>query len=194
MGTLNNSWGYKYFDNDWKSPKELLFWIVEIASKGGNYMLNVGPTADGIIPPESVASLSAVGKWMQTNGEAVYGTTRWDVTREGPTTLAMEGTSEREKEGFSAQFTAQDIWYTRKGKTIYAIALVAPADGKVLLKTLANGSKAGSTEVRNVRLLGSDDRLKWERSADGLEVSFPNGRHSQYGYALAIELGGYSLK
>ena len=72
--TLNHTWGFRKDDHDWKSPGEVLFKLVDIASKGGNYLLNVGPMADGVIPEASQATLREVGRWLKRNGEAVYGT------------------------------------------------------------------------------------------------------------------------
>ena len=72
--TINHTWGYKKDDHDWKRPGEVLFKLLDITSKGGNYLLNVGPMADGRIPERSVENLSEVGKWLRVNGEAVYGT------------------------------------------------------------------------------------------------------------------------
>jgi alpha-L-fucosidase len=72
--TINDTWGYKSFDNNWKSPTELIHKLVDIASKGGNYLLNVGPTAEGVIPQPSVERLHAIGDWLEVNGESVYGT------------------------------------------------------------------------------------------------------------------------
>ncbi|PYV16866.1 MAG: alpha-L-fucosidase [Acidobacteria bacterium] len=74
--TINHTWGYKKDDHDWKRPGEVLFKLLDITSKGGNYLLNVGPMADGRIPERSVENLSEVGKWLRVNGEAVYGTGR----------------------------------------------------------------------------------------------------------------------
>jgi alpha-L-fucosidase len=185
VGTLNNSWGYKHFDDDWKSVEELLFWIVEIASMGGNYMLNVGPTAAGEIPGPSVARLKEVGKWMATNGEAIYGTRRWRTTREGPTQVAMEGTGEREEKGFAVRFTPRDIWYTEKAGTVYAIALVSPEDGTIALSALGENTPE---RVRGVRLLGSERAVEWTQGTDGLQVVLPEEGKSASGYALAIEL------
>jgi alpha-L-fucosidase len=71
--TLNDTWGYKSYDHNWKSVADLTFKLVDIASKGGNYLLNVGPTAEGVIPEESQTRLREVGKWLKVNGEAVYG-------------------------------------------------------------------------------------------------------------------------
>ena len=72
--TINDTWGYKTDDHNWKPVPELIRKLVDIASKGGNYLLNVGPTAEGVIPPPSVERLLAMGEWLRTNGEAIYGT------------------------------------------------------------------------------------------------------------------------
>jgi alpha-L-fucosidase len=80
--TLNNTWGYKSYDHNWKTPEDLTFKLVDIVSKGGNYLLNVGPTAEGVIPQPSQDNLRAVGRWLKVNGEAIYGT--------GPTPFGAE--------------------------------------------------------------------------------------------------------
>ena len=71
--TLNNTWGYKSYDHNWKSPVDVTFKLVDIVSKGGNYLLNVGPTAEGVIPQASQDILRTVGRWLKINGEAIYG-------------------------------------------------------------------------------------------------------------------------
>jgi len=80
--TINHTWGYKTYDKDWKSPGQVTFKLVDIVSKGGNYLLNVGPMADGVIPPTSQDVLRHVGDWLKVNGEAVYGA--------GPTPFGQE--------------------------------------------------------------------------------------------------------
>ena len=72
--TLNDTWGFKSYDHNWKSADGLIQRLVDIVSKGGNYLLNVGPTAKGVIPKPSVSRLRQIGKWMAVNGEAIYGT------------------------------------------------------------------------------------------------------------------------
>ena len=73
--TMNHTWGYKSYDHDWKSTKDLIRKLCDIASKGGNFLLNVGPTAEGLIPQASIDRLEEIGSWMDINGEAIYGTT-----------------------------------------------------------------------------------------------------------------------
>jgi alpha-L-fucosidase len=74
--TMNHTWGFKKDDTDWKSPGDIVFKLVDIASKGGNYLLNVGPTSLGVIPAQCQSNLLAVGRWLKVNGEAVYGAGR----------------------------------------------------------------------------------------------------------------------
>ena len=74
-GTINNTYGYNKHDTDWKSHTEIIRMLVDIASNGGNYLLNIGPKADGSIPVESVRVLQEVGKWMDKYGQSIYGTT-----------------------------------------------------------------------------------------------------------------------
>ncbi len=73
--TMNTTWGYKFYDDEWKTTETLVRNLIDVASKGGNYLLNVGPMADGLIPQPSVERLAGVGKWMKVNGEAIYATT-----------------------------------------------------------------------------------------------------------------------
>jgi len=73
--TMNTTWGYSEHDHTWKSPETLIHNLVDIVSKGGNYLLNIGPKGDGSVPQESIESMRAIGKWMAVNGEAIYGTT-----------------------------------------------------------------------------------------------------------------------
>jgi len=70
--TMNKTWGYKYFDDEWKSTETLIQNLIDIASKGGNYLLNVGPTAEGLIPDESIVRLQEIGNWMDAFGETIY--------------------------------------------------------------------------------------------------------------------------
>ncbi|HYT69577.1 MAG TPA: alpha-L-fucosidase [Vicinamibacterales bacterium] len=82
--TMNTTWGYKSYDDQWKSPETLVRNVIDTASKGGNYLLNVGPTAEGEIPAPSVERLAAIGRWMKVNGDSIYGTTASPFTQQLP--------------------------------------------------------------------------------------------------------------
>lgn len=184
VGTTNNSWGYNSYDHDWKSVKELLFWLTEIVSKGGNYMLNIGPNAAGEVPKESVNNLLAVGKWLKTNGEAIYNTRKWKVTHEGPTNLEMKGTHDRvNKKDIKFEFTPQDFWFTQKENKLYVIGLEFPKE-QVVITTL---TKENAGKVKNVSLLGSDSKVKWKQNDKGLEVTLDQSKYNSDGYALKVE-------
>ncbi len=122
------------------------------------------------------------GKWININGEAVYGTTEWEVTHEGPTKVGMEGTNQRQLEGFGIKFTPKDFWFTRKGKKIYAIALEYP-EKEALIESLGS---AGS--VKSVKMLGSHEKLVWSSTREGLKVALPAEKPNKNGYVLEISL------
>ncbi len=182
-GTMNNTWGYKSFDLEWKSAKELIYWVVEICSKGGNYLLNIGPKPDGTIPKESKDILLEIGEWMQINGEACYGTEKWKINKEGPTNIAMKGTRERAEGQFDFEFTNNDFWFTQKQGVIYATALQWPNKKQVSLKSFD-----ASTPVKEVYMLGRKKPLKWSQKNDRLTVNIPSRSKTQsnYGYVLKI--------
>lgn len=180
VGTLNNSWGYKSYDDDWKSVPELIFWLVEIVSKGGNYMLNIGPKANGEVPEQSVINLNELGQWLEINGEAIYGTTKWKLSHEGPTSLKMDGTDARQLEGFNIKFTPKDFWFTQKGKKVYAISLEYP-ENTALIKSMSDKGK-----IKKVRMLGSDEKLSWKNTDEGLSVDLPEAKPDKNGYVLEV--------
>jgi alpha-L-fucosidase len=112
--TLNTTWGYSKFDQQWKTPGDVMHRLVEIVSKGGNYLLNVGPMADGTIPEESVRTLQTVGTWMRINGASIYGATA------GPLSPQPWGRT------------------TTKGSKLYLHVFSWPADNKLPLPGLRN--------------------------------------------------------
>lgn len=144
--TMNTSWGYKSFDDKWKSTETLIRNLVDIASKGGNYLLNVGPTSEGRFPEPSVERLCEIGAWMKVNGEAIYGTTSSPFAHLpwGRCTSKMG----------------------RSGATLYLHVFEWPADGKLVVPGLAN-------EVKSAKLLAGRGRLATNRTADGLVISVP---------------------
>jgi len=184
-GTLNDTWGYKSYDNNWKTHKEMLFWIVEIASKGGNYLLNVGPDGNGIIPKESVKILKGIGEWMSRNGEAIYGTGKWTTIKEGSTKIDMKSTTYRAENKFDFSFTPEDFWFTAKDNYVYVISLTTPLSETVSVTSLFNYHQ----KIKSIKILGNKGSLKWKASGDKVDITLPlNRKADQPGFVLKVEL------
>jgi alpha-L-fucosidase len=190
--TMNGTWGYKNYDHSWKTTTDLVQKLVDIASKGGNFLLNVGPTAEGIIPEPSVERLREMGQWMQINGEAVYGTRLWNPNAQyDPAAEAVAfgpGPEERSTEAADSQtITKKDgIRYTLKDDTLYAIFFTWPGNGKVTFTELASGRI--SNEIGRIELLGSTKEIKWSRNNAGLTVHLPATQPCQHAFALKISV------
>ena len=174
-----NSW-FHVAHPEYRTPGSLVGDLVDIVSKNGVLLLNVGPMADGSIPEQEQAILRGIGAWLRVNGEAIYGTRPWKVFGEGPTQV-HEGPFNDTKR---TPFTARDVRFTTKGGMLYAIVLGWPEDRQVNIAALAEGA-AG--DIRSVRLLGSTDALKWKRESVGLHVELPEKPPCDYAYSLAIE-------
>jgi alpha-L-fucosidase len=110
---MNDTWGYKKNDRNWKSAKDLLYLLVDLASKGVNYLLNVGPTAEGLIPEPCVDRLLAMGEWLRANGESIYGAGTTPIGEE----LGTPDPARKDKKGNPA-FNAKTDWRctTKPGK------------------------------------------------------------------------------
>ena len=175
------SWGYIASDK-FRTPDSLVDELVDIVSKNGCLLLNVGPKADGTIPAEAEKVLLEIGRWLTTNGEAIYSTRPWKVYGEGPTQV-VGGSF---KDTGSKPFTGEDIRFTAKGDTLYAIALAWPESDKLNIKSLAAGSALTQREIKTVELLGSKAKLKWTRSADGLSIELPAQKPCEHAFAFKI--------
>lgn len=163
--TMNSTWGYKSFDNNWKSTDTLLHNLIDIASKGGNYLLNVGPTSEGVIPQPSVDRLKEIGAWMKVNGEAIYGTT-------------------------ASPFDKQPAWgrctkkVTRKGGTLYLHVFDWPADGNLVVPSLQG-------MVKSARLLATGKKLAMNVDAnDELVISVPKEAPDKISSTIKLEVQG----
>ncbi len=142
--TMNDTWGYKSFDKNWKSTQQLVRNLVDIVSKGGNYLLNVGPTAEGLIPEASVQRLAEIGRWMDVNAEAIYDTT--------------------------ASPFPQPSWgrFTKKPGFLYAHVFEWPGDGQLQIPAL----KQNVAKASLLTAAGSQS-LEVKQSETGIFVSLP---------------------
>ena len=169
------SWGY--IENDqFRTPDSIVDDLVDIVSKNGSLLLNIGPRADGTIPQPAREILLAVGRWLEVNGEAIYGTRPWKIFGEGPTQVVGGAF----KDTASKPFTGQDIRFTTKGATLYAIALAWPENGRLVVKSMAD------VPVKDVQLLGAREKLVWKRDASGLTVELPAQRPNDYAFVFRI--------
>lgn len=160
--TMNRHWGFNQRDDTWKSSEQLIRMLCDIASKGGNFLLNVGPRADGTFPPACVERLRSMGAWMRVNGEAIYG------TQASPLPAQAWGRCTRKPHA--------------AGETLYLHVFDWPADGTLLVQGLGN-------VPRRLRLLGSDRAIDAvERTANGLRITLPGGALHPACSVVAVEL------
>lgn len=164
-----NSWCYTE-NNDFKKAKDILCDLVDIVSKNGNLLLNVGPKADGTISDEDKAVLLEIGEWMEKNGEAIYGSRPWRIAAEGPTKVA-EG---QFTDGKDKVFTAEDFRFTVKGDSLYAICLHYPEDGRVTIKALGEQDASHLPKfhgiIKRIEILGFEEQPVWNRDGEGLHI------------------------
>jgi len=176
-----NSWGYVK-EQDYKTAGSIVGDLVDIVSKNGALLLNIGPRPDGTIPEEEQRILLELGRWLETNGEAIYGTRPWRVYGEGPTPI-VEGSFNDTKR---APFTGEDIRFTAKGDTLYAIGLAWPPSRRLLVRSLARGGELCPPAITAVDLLGSAEKPVWRWDGDGLAVDLPATPPGDHAFVLRI--------
>jgi len=177
------SWGYIEGEEN-KTPNELVDALIDIVSKNGNLLLNIGPKADGTITQEQQDVLLAIGSWLDIHGEGIYGTRPWKVDGEGPTENPSEEASFNEYK--SKGYTSKDIRFTSKGDVVYAFVLDVPKE-KVHITSLSG--KSGNGTIAGITLLGSDEKVTWSQTSDGLSISSPKSYPSQsaVGYRILFK-------
>ena len=161
--TMNDTWGFKSNDHNWKSSQTLIRQLIDIASKGGNLLLNVGPTKEGIIPEPSVERLEDMGKWMDVNSESIYG------TQASPFPNLTWGRCTQKKHD--------------NGTTLYLHVFEWPKDGKLLVPGLEN-------VVQSAALLANNEALKFEKTPEGVELKVPEKALDPNATVIKLEIAG----
>jgi alpha-L-fucosidase len=166
--TMNDTWGFKSYDQNWKSTEMILRNLVDIASKGGNYLLNVGPTSEGLIPQPSIERLQAVGAWMKVNGEGIYGTTATPFKRLpwGRCTTKISGDE----------------------TTLYLHVFNWPKDGKLIVPGLKN--EVEKAYLLKKTWLGGHKKLKTASDANGVTVSVPQDAPDKISSTVVLKIKG----
>ena len=179
------SWCY-IEDDEFKSVTTLVHDLVDIVSKNGNLLLNIGPKADGAIPAEPSKLLTETGDWLEVNGEAIFGTRPWRTYGEGPTLVTSGHMKEREQ----PDLTAADIRFTTNGECLYAICLGWP-EGDLRIESLAPDSGVRADMISEVNMLGSAEPIAWSQDRDGITLTTPSKRPCDHAYTFRIVTKGH---
>ena len=165
----NNSWCYTA-GNEYKTPHQIVRDLVDIVSKNGRLLLNIGPKADGTIPDEDRRILEEIGRWMDVNGEAIRGSGLWRTSAEGPTKIVEGQFADSADKGY----TSEDIRFTVNGGNLYAVCLNMKDKDTVRIRSLAECDASHAPNfhgiIRSVEVLGYDKAPQWTRDESGLTV------------------------
>lgn len=189
--TCIGSWHYdrRIFDNHhYKSAKTVIHTLADVVSKNGNLLLSVPVRGDGTIDSDELKVVEEIGEWMKINKESIFGTRPWKVYGEGP---AIENAAPLTAQGFNEgkgkPFEAQDIRFTTKGTTLYAIPLGWPKDGKIIIKSLAKEKPLYPSEIVSIELLGFGSITDFKRDTEGLTITLPTTKLAlSYAFVLKI--------
>ncbi len=179
--TCVGDWYYKR-DIQYKTATNVITMLADIVSKNGNLLLNIPPRADGTLDEQELSIVRQMAAWMDVNAESIFGTRPWIVYGEGPTRVSGGYFGERNQK----PYTAQDIRFTAKGATLYAIALAWPETGSVAIRCLGTGAGLYKREIGEVRLLGHAAPLRCRREQHALVVELPEKKPCEHAFALKI--------
>ncbi len=180
-----NSWGYTE-GNSYKEADDIICDLVDIVSKNGALLMNIGPRPDGTIPEQEVELLLEIGKWLDVNGDAIYNTRPWIVYGEGETKVADGAFTDCDRK----KFTSRDVRYTRNGDTVYAIVLKWPENGQVELTAMASLIEAQKPYYKlpkAVSVLGSYGNVSCSLTEKGLLVEAADVVDNGYPVAIKLE-------
>ncbi|WPJ96420.1 alpha-L-fucosidase [Coraliomargarita algicola] len=178
---LSGTWFYRDGATNRMSIPVMIGNAIDSVSKNGVIMLNIALTGEGLIPDNQMEYLNAFKDLFDVNGEGIYGTRPWKIFGEGPLKIKDGRGSENHK-----AWCQQDIRFTTKDGDLYALVLVPPTED-ILIKTLAEGGLLEKS-IRTISLLGSDELITWERSADGLKITLPKRLPEALAIGFKLEL------
>lgn len=184
------SWGY-ISDEVYKQPQQIVHDLIDIVSKNGNLLLNIAPKADGTIPEAQKDILLSIGKWLKVNGEAIYGTHCWKKYGEGKTQSAKGSFTDND----ATPYVASDIRFTTKDNSFYAISL-GWSEQDIVIKSLTP-EVMNDAEILEVSMLGTNEKIQWMKTDEGLRVSFPSQKPCEFAYVFKISFNkmiGQNLK
>ncbi len=147
--------------------------------------MNVSLKGDGTLDAEQRNELMEVGKWLDINGEAIYGTRPWKIFGEGPT-KEIEG-HYKEFTKYDKGYVSEDVRFTQKGDVLYAIILDWDENREINIKSLAKQSRLLDNPIKKISLLGNDKDLVWNQKDENLNVSMPEQKPCEHAYTLKIE-------
>lgn len=182
-----SSWGY-VTNHKYRDANSLVDDMIDIISKNGSLLLNIGPKPDGTIPQEEIDLLAEIGDWLKLNGEAIYNTRPWHVFGEGSTEVP-DGKHANDAEKHRKDFNSSDIRFTKNkdSDTFYATMLAWPGDGKKITIRSINKGRVQQA-ISNVSLIGFEGKISYKQTDDGLVVTLPKGSPSKHAQVLKIEL------
>ena len=176
------SWGY-IADEDNKSVNEIVDELIDIVSKNGNLLLNIGPKSDGTIDPQQAKVLLGIGDWLKINGEGIYNSRPWKTAGEGPTENPDENVQFNENQ-FKG-YNARDIRFTTNGKNLYVFVLDVPKE-TILIKSLSDTDK--TIHIGKIEMVGSSEVIRSQRRKDGLMIQLPKNMPCDHAVCFRIEL------
>ena len=177
------SWFYKE-GMGIKNANILIDILVDVTSKNGILLLNVPPKPDGTFADFIVKELETVGNWLLLNGEAIYGTMPWSIYGEGPSYLKRTG--HYSEKDLNALYTVEDIRFTQKGNTLYAICLGVPK-GEIVIRSLGTRGRLYEGDILSIELLGSKQKLRFKHNPTDLTIQVPDDFEGQHACVFKIE-------